>query len=382
MNCSKPLISIVIPVYNVAPYIERCLSSVLSQTVSEYKLIILNDGSSDESWDIAEKMLNNDSRVVLVRKKNEGLGETRNLGIRMSETEYVTFLDSDDWWRNDYLENMLNGIFAGGDIVVSGYYNVDLSDDKGKGIQKSDIRLAKGCTKVRDQLNILSRMRNFAWGKVYKRELFIKNNTWFPSHAYEDVSVVSYLVACSEKVYCIDEPLYFYRKNRKGSIRSDLRTLSFLAESMDELYSRFLLSGKLKYYEKQIRQLFWGQYCFVKKWIRQYGNRLDKKEIEELSNMISRICFFRFPELESFSKGLFYSDECDKVLKKALQYMVNEESCITLEREKADYIITKEHNDLYDDDPRSLIVDVDYNKSDVKNETIIWNIVEEIMSQL
>ena len=382
MNCSKPLISIVIPVYNVAPYIERCLSSVLSQTVSEYKLIVLNDGSSDESWDIAEKMLNNDSRVVLVRKKNEGLGETRNLGIRMSETEYVTFLDSDDWWRNDYLENMLNGIFAGGDIVVSGYYNVDLSDDKGKDIQKSDIRLAKGCTKVRDQQNILSRMRNFAWGKVYKKELFLKNNAWFPPHAYEDVSVVSYLVACSEKIYCIDEPLYFYRKNRKGSIRSDLRTLSFLAESMDELYSRFLLSGKLKYYEKQIRQVFWGQYCFVKKWIRQHGKGLDDEEIEELSDMISHVCFFRFPELKLFSNRLFYADECDRVLQKALRYMLNGERCITSDREKADYIIVKEHNNSYGNDPKRLTVDTDYSINDLKDETIIWNIVEEIMSQL
>ena len=99
-----PLISVVLPVYNVENYLEKCLNSVVKQTYKNIEIIIVNDGSLDSSIDICNKYANKDSRIKVFTKPNGGLSDARNFGIKKSMGEFITFIDSDDYVTDDYVE--------------------------------------------------------------------------------------------------------------------------------------------------------------------------------------------------------------------------------------------------------------------------------------
>ena len=102
-------VAVIVPVYNMSPYLERCISSVLQQTYREFCLIIIDDGSTDASLQKCLRLTAGDKRVPVVHQDDAGLGPSRHRGIMLADTEYVTFLDADDWWSDDYLESMILG---------------------------------------------------------------------------------------------------------------------------------------------------------------------------------------------------------------------------------------------------------------------------------
>ena len=104
MMNEKPLVSIIIPVYNAEIYLEKCLNSVVEQTLKDIEIILVNDGSSDNSKEICEKYKYNDKRVVLIDKDNSGVSDTRNRGIKVANADYLVFLDSDDFIDSNYCE--------------------------------------------------------------------------------------------------------------------------------------------------------------------------------------------------------------------------------------------------------------------------------------
>lgn len=118
-------ISIVVPVYNTEKYLDKCISSILNQTFTDFELILVNDGSTDNSIDILKKYKNIDSRVVIIDKKNEGSIKARKEGIKKSQSEYITFVDSDDWLENNALEIAYNELKKNNsDVVVFNMYKV------------------------------------------------------------------------------------------------------------------------------------------------------------------------------------------------------------------------------------------------------------------
>ena len=100
----KCLISVVVPVYNVEKYIDRCLNSIINQTYRKLEIIIVNDGSTDNSRKIIDKFSKMDSRIIVIDKNNGGLSEARNVGINAATGDYITFIDSDDFVSYDYIE--------------------------------------------------------------------------------------------------------------------------------------------------------------------------------------------------------------------------------------------------------------------------------------
>ena len=122
------LISVVIPIYNVAPYLHKCLDSVLVQRCDEMEIILIDDGSTDQSGVICDDYAIRDSRVRVIHQQNAGSGEARNAGIKAAQGEYLTFLDSDDWWGPDYVPAMLSAM-DDADIAVCDLVFVD-TDEK------------------------------------------------------------------------------------------------------------------------------------------------------------------------------------------------------------------------------------------------------------
>ena len=122
----NPVVSVIIPVYNVQDYIEQCLASVLNQTYRELEVIMINDGSTDNSGILAKKIADSDVRCILITQKNGGLSNARNNGLARATGKYVYFLDSDDWIENNTFEILVNSAEVSNcDLVV---HNVNVVD--------------------------------------------------------------------------------------------------------------------------------------------------------------------------------------------------------------------------------------------------------------
>lgn len=364
-------ITVIIPVFNVSQYVEECLSSVLGQSFQDFRVIIINDGSTDDSWEKVLKLVRGDRRVILVSKSNSGLGNTRNLGLRLAETEYVTFLDSDDWWAENYIAAMQEGIQGGqSDLVLADLFYVD-GKKEGKYIcNPSLLRLPQGNVPFTKK-NLLSKARNFAWGKTFRRSLFTENNAWFAPHPYEDVSVVPFLTACAKSIYSIGEPLLYYRRTRQDSIRNDLSTLRYIALSVKELCERFKQHKIFFKYYRDLRQFAWGQYVFAQKWARSHGRNADA------CGDIRKVCFGQFPELAAFANGKFYVSNDDGEILEALSRVVISVDSISKDEDDANFVVrfaTESNNKRLIEVPRPMEV--------IDKETMAWDLAEDIMERL
>ena len=118
-----PKVSLIVPVYNVEKYLSACLDSILTQTFSEFELILVVDGATDRSGDICNEYAQKDDRIVVCHKENGGVSTARNKGLELAKADYVSFIDSDDTLRNNYVERLYNAITDGDyDLVVCGYW--------------------------------------------------------------------------------------------------------------------------------------------------------------------------------------------------------------------------------------------------------------------
>ena len=215
---NKSLISIVIPIYNVDKYLKKCIESVLNQTYSNLEIILVDDGSPDNCPQICDEYRKKDSRIKVIHKENGGLSDARNVGIDHAKGEYITFIDSDDYVANDYIEYLYNLIVKYGvdisccsHLVVynNGQYhgideNFDESFDKIMFFQK--MLYAKKCDVT-------------AWAKLYKKDLF--NDIRYPKgKIFEDIDTTYKLIDKVKKVACGYSAKYYYMI-RKSSITTN-----------------------------------------------------------------------------------------------------------------------------------------------------------------
>ena len=172
MNNNSPKISIVVPVYNVEPYLEKCINSIIAQTYQNIEILIVNDGSEDGSWVICERAAKNDARIRLFQHDcNKGLSVARNTAIEKATGDYIGFVDSDDYISPYMYEMLIKAIIKNdSDIAVCGY---NVVDEDGKTISKSlnekPYRDLYGEEKIQ---YIISTSDNCTWNKLYKSHIF------------------------------------------------------------------------------------------------------------------------------------------------------------------------------------------------------------------
>lgn len=176
----KPKISIIVPVYNVEKYLERCLDSILSQSFNAFELILVNDGSTDNSYKICEKYSYNDKRIKLINKENGGLSSARNAGIEASQGEYIGFIDSDDYIDKFMYEILYNYAEKNkSDIVICKYKKVDanfgMNENLNYNVEEINYSNFQALNQLYEENNIEFVVM---WNKLYKRSLF--DNIKFP----------------------------------------------------------------------------------------------------------------------------------------------------------------------------------------------------------
>ena len=250
-------VSVIIPVYNVEPYLKECLDSVINQTLKEIEIICVDDFSPDNSHKILEEYAKKDNRVIVfTNEKNIGSGPTRNVGIKNAKGEYISFIDPDDYISNDFIETLYgtakkynSDITSTLNIVVFGEniekaknadFNCDLKLIEGKGKSNISIENEKGGT--------LEYMTVFAWNKIYKKDFLIKNDLFFMNikSGSEDSELYQRILLVNKKTSYNRKAVYYHRK-WNGSITSNAikKNVNFFIDTIS------LMLNSIEFYKKQ-----------------------------------------------------------------------------------------------------------------------------------
>ena len=267
----QPIVSFVIPIYRVEPYLEQCVDSVLAQNIRNCEVILVDDGSPDRCGEIADRYGAADSRVKVIHKRNEGLGMARNSGIAAAGGKYLCFVDSDDWLETPGLEAVIESAERyEADIAVSGFHDWDPAKHCEVYVPPP---LPEGVYSHREilegfwlpmigapQIEMPAPARKHwctAWRGIYRRDFVRANNLWFPSEReqlVEDLpfNFVAYYRA--GRMCMCDTAYYHYRFNekslvniyRENTVERYLRMRSFLLAFAKEAGTEPAVSRRLK----------------------------------------------------------------------------------------------------------------------------------------
>lgn len=276
-------ISVIIPVYNVEDYINDCIQSIINQTFKDYEILLIDDGSTDNSGKICDKY-NNEEKVRIYHTKNKGLSEARNFGIKMAIGDYVAFIDSDDFVSTNYLEALYKITqLKNTEISVISSFDVSENSHFKKQKPKIDFSRIKTITKDDALIKMLSR-EGFgiaAWGKLFDKKLF--DDIKFPKdRLFEDLITIPIIFDKCNNIAFLEseEPLYYWR-TRSNSITRDTSVndkISPLLCSLNELKNKFWnKSKKLNYaiqarYTEEIINILINKLIFEKKFKEMWNN--------------------------------------------------------------------------------------------------------------
>lgn len=278
------IVSIIIPVYNVADYLKECLDSVLNQTYKNFEIIIVNDGSTDNSKEIILKYKKNHPNISVIDQENQGLSEARNAGLRIAKGKYIYFLDSDDKIHDSLLEKC---------ITIFKKYNVDLINFGyesfiGKQVIKQNKIL--GDSIILSGYDFFKKSaeeslgHNFnVWSYMYKKDFLIKNKLKFVKGLiYEDSELFVRILMKNPKIYILNDHLYSYRL-REDSITSAKHY------SLNYLTSTNIIINTYKSFMKQVPELEDIFKKYMTHWTSVKLNVLKKLEFIDKDSLIHEI---------------------------------------------------------------------------------------------
>lgn len=242
------MISVVIPMYNAEKYVEKCLNSLLKQTYKDLEIIIVNDGSKDNSQTICERFAEQDKRITLINTENRGAGSARNTGIEVAKGEYISFIDSDDYVCPDYYERLLHMLEkAGADIAIGKYQRISEHDEM-KFINSGEV---KECTNLEELLVLYGEDEDryinavLVTNKLFKRELFEENVRFPIGRLIDDEFIIYKLIYKSKKIVYTDDVMYAYVQSDSSVMRTNFKEqrVHDTIDVYDEVYKFFKENG-------------------------------------------------------------------------------------------------------------------------------------------
>lgn len=213
----KPLVSVIVPVFNTEEHLERCIDSLLIQNLDRIEIILINDGSTDSSGRICREYASQDERIVLLERKNEGLSVARNKGIAVATSDYIMFVDSDDYVEKDFCKIPFDIIEREKtDVVIFGYS----AYRNGVKLKTPIINIDDGIINKELAMELIHGAACcYVVNKLFRKSLF--NDIRFPENTFfEDVGTVYRLIDRADCIYCTNKSLYNYTAARQGSISS------------------------------------------------------------------------------------------------------------------------------------------------------------------
>lgn len=287
MSQEKALISIIIPVYKVEKYLEKCIQSVINQTYKNLQIILVDDGSPDNCGKICDEYAQKDHRIEVIHKSNGGLSDARNKGLEIAKGEYIGFVDSDDYIESDMYEVLYNLLKQyNADVSICNFYTVSQGKIAIKNVDNGIKEYNR--SEILKEVLLDNNIQSYAWNKLYKKELF--DEIKYPvGKKYEDIGTTFYLLEKCNKVVVIGKPEYYYI-NRQDSIVNNvtettitdyieliMQRYDYIEENVKELssYNKDYLKRILKTAEQDIKNL------------NEVGD-YTKKKYEELYNKVQK----------------------------------------------------------------------------------------------
>lgn len=311
--------SIIIPVYNTERYIERAVKSVLNQTFQNFELIVIDDGSTDTSWEVCKGLINLSEKISIFHQENAGVSSARNFGLKEAKGKYIFFLDSDDEWREDLLEQTINcfhrtecdcvrfqAVSTNNDL-----FNYEIPQDEETVLQQKDF-LVKAMSDQGYLLNIST----VCWG-AYRNSLIKKENMYFSeklAQGEDGIFALNYLLKCKKITY-LNEQLYIYHiynpeerltaTGRGANILYDAYELRFfLYNTLYEKYKNIFSDDEKEtvyacFYDLMIRELVrFAAYSRHLKW----RDKIDKIRILLNSELMKEAAVYYKPQRKTDSR--------------------------------------------------------------------------------
>ena len=280
---NQPLVSIILPVYNAQSHLARCVGSICAQTYRNIEIIILNDGSKDQSLPVCEEFRQKDPRILLVDKANSGVSDTRNLGLKLASGKYVEFVDSDDYLDPDFTERLVAAAEENEADFVIAPYKMVIPAGASKPEQVLD--------KIQDELGVMSVARppevreygflpagvydkdTFAlrlmdkpasyfysvlWNKLYRRDILTSNDIQFVSEMRwaEDLVFNLRYIQYAERFVAIDKPGYYYVQNPQSICHTQINAATIVQNKLQVFRYYKDLYTRLGIYEEVRPQLY------------------------------------------------------------------------------------------------------------------------------
>lgn len=286
-------VSVIIPAYNIEDYIGECLKSVLNQTLNDIEIIIINDGSTDKTLEKINRVINNDKRVKVINQKNRGLIETRRVGLKNASSEFILFIDGDDYIELNALEELYNtAVREKCDILQFDYYYK--YEDKKIRAKNINHNICEGDEFLRGIL--LGSIGVNVWSKFIRRDLLNKivwtNNITLG----EDLFIIFSLSLQYPKVCFIEKPLYYYRVRENSISRMNNSNLKDLEKVIEIIEKNLKKEYMYDNYKQEFQFLVFNHiYCnriVANKYIDSYHKELyeywKKKNININNNKYIR----------------------------------------------------------------------------------------------
>lgn len=234
----EQLISIIVPVYNVEKYLDRCITSLVEQTYKNIEIILVNDGSTDGSLEILKRWKNKDSRIIIIDKKNGGLSDARNAGMNIANGDFYCFVDSDDYINRNMIEYLYN-LCVKNNVKMAGCDYTDFTDSvvvKDAFNEKNAIVEKTSFTEyIKKYIGNEKVKMVTAWGKLYARELF--EDVCYPVGRIHEDEFTTYKLAYKAKTQVFSNVPYYYYYHREGSIMSNRNAKSYY-DTLLAIYER------------------------------------------------------------------------------------------------------------------------------------------------
>lgn len=284
------MISVIVPVYNVENYLSKCIESLIEQTYKNLEIILVDDGSTDESGDICDKYMFKDTRIKVFHKKNGGLSDARNYGIERASGDYIAFLDSDDWVDSTLYENLYRLIKKyEADISIC---NFKKSFDSNEILNKSGNEYIFSNEEALNEIYTERYVQMIlAWNKLYKRSILIEEK--YPiGKIHEDEFLTPKLLYKAKRIIYIDKELIYYRQTPNSIMNSsfNINKLDYI-EALEKRRIFFMKSASKDLYKKAIN--------FQAKKIIEFYYKVNKSNIENkiyimknLKKMLIRIYLY------------------------------------------------------------------------------------------
>lgn len=280
-------LTIAVAIYNIEKYLPKCLESLLNQSIKEnYEILLINDGSTDNSLKICEEFLIKGLKAEILTKKNEGLSSVRNLAINEAKGKYIFFIDGDDWIEKNTIGTIFNNI-EDFDMLTFGF-NWNFSEEL-----IVDLRFQKNEIFNEDIENEIfkNNINTAVWNKVFKKEIIIKNNLKFPElkGAEDYLFMYEYLLKC-QNVKKISIPLYNYNQ-RENSLSNEKKEFFYI--NTLKVYKELIKKNERKdtYFLKYILE----NYIYLIREYNKKNRKLKNMEIEELRKNIEN--FFKIKKI-------------------------------------------------------------------------------------